>query len=262
MLYSQTLIKEGKALVKAYRAIQQWNHWLTQPLGARVLEAEKHFLPALLTDCYGKHALLIGVPHQSGLLKFSSIPDQVLLSPILSKNKNMRFIEGEFYELPIASASIDLVLLPHTLEMMDNPRQLLMEACRVVKPEGHIVIFGFNPYSLWGLKKRFTHHHDTPWSGNFIPANQVKKWISLADFELIKQDAFLFRAPLQHHPKIYDKFNIVEWLGSKLWKPFGGVYMLMAKAKVTPLTPIKLHWKQQLSGLHVSIPGPSTRNWI
>lgn len=249
-------------MAKTHRAIQHWDHWLMQSLGSRVLDAEQQFLPHLLTDCYGKHALLIGAPSQSRLLKFSAIPHQALLSPIINKNKSIHSIEGDFDELPIAPASIDLVLLPHILEYIDNPHQLLMEACRIVKPEGNIIIFGFNPYSLWGLKKRITHHNNTmPWSGNFMPASTVKKWLKLADFELIKHDTLLFRPPLQHHESLYKKLKFIEWLGNKLWTPFGGVYMLMAKAKVTPLTPIKLHWKQQLSGVQISISGPSIRNW-
>lgn len=248
-------------MAKTHRAIQHWNHWLNQPLGRRVLEAEQQFLPHLLTDCYGQHALLIGVPHQHELLKFSSISHQVLLSPLINKNKTIRSIESDLYELPVHDASIDLVLLPHTLELIDNPRKLLNEACRVVKPEGFIIIFGFNPYSLWGLKKCFTHHQETPWTGNFIPAGSVKKWLQLADFELINQDALLFRPPLQHHDVIYQKIKFLEWIGNKLWTPLGGVYMLMAKAKVIPMTPIKLHWKQQLYGVQVSTSGPSIRNW-
>lgn len=248
-------------MVKAYRAIQQWDQWLSQFLGQQVLAAEKQYLPNVISNCYGKHALLIGVPQQNNLLQASVILDQVLLSPL--PTKNIRHIEGEFYELPIASASIDLVLVPHTLEFIDNPRQLLAEACRIVKPEGHIIIFGFNPYSFWGMKKKYNKHHKTPWGNEFIPASKVKKWLGLSDFELIKQDAFLFRPPLQHHDKLFHKLKFIEWIGNKLWTPFGGIYMLMAQAKVTPLTPIKLHWKQQLSGLRISIPGPtrtSTRN--
>lgn len=169
-------------MAKAHRTIQHWDHWLTQSLGGRVLEAEQQFLPHLLTDCYGKHALLIGVPHQHVLLKFSSISHQVLLSPLINKYKMMTSIESDLHELPIHDASIDLVLLPHTLEFIDNPRQLLSEACRVVKPEGFIIIFGFNPYSLWGLKKRFTQHQGMPWTGNFIPASSVKKMVTIGRF--------------------------------------------------------------------------------
>lgn len=253
--------RDDKTLVKTHRVIQQWDHWLTQPLGMRLLEAEENFLPPLLTDCYGKHALLVGVPNQRRLLKFSAIPHQVLLSPMLHRNNTVQYIEGEFYELPIAPASIDLVVMPHTLEFIDNPRQLLSEACRIVKPEGYIIIFGFNPYSLWGLKKWLKGHSAVPWSGNSLPATQVKKWLRFADFELVKHDTFLFRPPLEHHDGLYQQLKMMEWLGSKGWRPFGGVYILMAKAKVIPLTPIKLHWKQQPSSINITIPKPTIRNW-
>lgn len=248
-------------MAKTHRAIQNWDHWLLQSLGCRVLEAEQQFLPHLLTDCYGKHVLLIGVPNQYGLLKFSSIPHQVLLSPTIHKKSSLRYVESDFNELPIASASIDLVVMPHTLELIDNPQHLLSEACRIVKPEGHIIIFGFNPYSLWGLKQKLTRNNTAPWSNNFISAGRIAKWLKLSDFELVKQDTLLFRPPLQNYDIFYSKIKFIEWLGSKLWAPLGGVYMLMAKAKVIPMTPIKLHWKQQLSGIQVTTSGPSIRNW-
>lgn len=245
---------------KSHRASQQWEHWLSQTFGNHVLEAERQFLPPLLADCYGKHSLLIGVPHQHSLLKYSAIQHQVLLTPLLSKKNNgLQLVESEFNELPFASGSIDLVLLPHTLEYLDNPRKLLAEACRVVKPEGYLIVFGFNPYSLWGLKKKLMKNHTTPWKNNFIPARHIKKWLTLADFELVKQDTLLFRPPLPHHETLFQKLKIMEWMGHKLWSPFGGVYMLMAQAKVIPLTPIKLHWKQLPSGVNVTIPGPSVR---
>ena len=140
---------------KTYRAIQQWDHWLGHFPGHTVLDAEKKFLPPLLGQYYGSQALLIGSPRQHELLKTSVIPHQLLLSPLLSHQhqKNMRSIECGLHELPVASGSIDLVMLPHVLEFIDNPRQTLAEACRIVRPQGHIIICGFNPFSLWGLKK-------------------------------------------------------------------------------------------------------------
>ena len=245
---------------KSHRAIQQWDHWLTQCLGARVLEAEREHLPSLLTDCYGKHALLIGVPKQSALLKFSAIHHQVLVSPLVNKNNSIRAIEGEFDELPIGSASIDLVLLPHTLEYIPNPRQVLSEACRVVKPEGYIIIFGFNPYSLWGIKKYLTKQQATPWTGDFISAGNIKKWLELADFKMVKRHKMLFRPPIQHHKGLYQKMKFMEWLGSKCWEPWGGVYMLMAQAKHVPFTPIRLHWEQNFSSVKATFTKPSMRN--
>jgi SAM-dependent methyltransferase len=229
-----------------------------------VLEAEKKFLSSLLANYYGKQALLIGTPHQQVLLKSSVVPHHVLLSPLLSHvhRKDTASIESELNELPIASGSIDLVVLPHILEYYDNPRQLLAESCRIVKPEGHIVICGFNPYSLWGIRWLLSNKKNVPWSGNFIKPTLAKAWLALADFKLIKQTTLFYRPPMSYE-KLYQKLKFMEWLGRKLHLPWGGVYVLVAQAKVIPLTPIKLRWQQKLSGIHVptvGIPGPSIRN--
>ena len=93
-------------------------------------------------------------------------------------------------------------MLPHTLELVDNPRQLLAEACRIIKPEGLIVICGFNPYSPWGLRKVMNKHKTTPWNGNFISAAKVKSWLHLADFELEKHRGIIFRPPVNQQRSI------------------------------------------------------------
>jgi SAM-dependent methyltransferase len=242
-----------------YRKIQQWDRWLTQFLGHSVLDAEKKFLMKYLTKYFGKQGLLIGVPHQNELLKASIAAQQIVLTPLISKTRHIKTIESDFEELPIASGRIDLVILPHSLEYVDNPRKLLAEACRIVKPEGHLVILGFNPFSLWGIKKFFAKS-DIPWSANFIRAGAIKEWLGLADFELVKQSALLFRPPLQHHG-VYRKLGFLEWIGRKCYWPFGGAYMLIAKAKVVPLTPIRLRWQQKLSNVQATLPGPSMRTY-
>jgi len=248
-------------LVKNYRTIQHWDQWLTHDLGACLLETEKQFLLHILADRYGKHAVLIGVPHQHDLLKCSIMSNQVILTPLINKHKHEKCIESEYYNLPVTPGSVDLVLLPHTLEFLDNPRQLLVEACRMVKPEGLIIIFGFNPISLWGLKKWWVKSKDIPWSGSFIPTNKVKNWLQLADFKLVKQDMLVFRPPIAHQAT-YQKLKFLEWLGKKIIAPLGGVYVLTAQAKTIPLTPIKLHWKQKLSALHATLPGPTMQSSI
>ena len=56
-------------------------------------------------------------------------------------------------ELPFASQSIDLVALPHVLEFTDDPHEVLREVARVLMPEGRLIITGFNPLSLWGMRQ-------------------------------------------------------------------------------------------------------------
>jgi len=250
-------------MVKAYRHIQQWNSWLGQPQGGYLVEAERQLLPSLLAEYYGKYIALIGVPEQQSLLTTSNMMYPFLISPMViqvrsgARSESAYYIESEFYELSIHSSSIDLVILPHTLEYVDNPRRILAEACRIVKPEGHIVIFGFNPYSLWGLKKLLLQNKYAPWSSNFIQATTVKQWLKLADFELVKQTTMVFRPPIQHDG-IYQKLKFLEGIGKRCYAPFGGVYAIVATAKNIPFTPIRMHWKQKLSLQKSTIPRPTT----
>lgn len=247
-------------MVKTYRSAHQWDHWLTHFLGRGLLKAEQEVLAKLLGQCFGRHSLLIGTPHQDVLLKSCVTTYQCLLTPLVNNISSVKVIEGEFYELPILSASMDVVLLPHSLEYVDNPRQLLTEACRIVKPEGYIVVLGFNPFSLWGLKKLFNRTHHAPWSRNFISAGTIKTWLGFADFELAKQDMLLFRPPLSYQG-LYHRLAFMEWIGGRCFKPLGGVYVMVAKAKVISLTPIRLRWQQRLSGAQVTIPGPTMRDY-
>ncbi len=252
--------EKEKPVAKLYRAAQHWNRWLTQPLGRSVMQAEKKILVKYLAALSGKYGILIGVPEQGELLKASKISPTVLLTPIIHKNTTLQTIESDLHELPIASGSVDLVCLPHSLEHMDNPQRLLAEACRIVKPEGHIVILGFNPWSFWGLKKSVTRDTHTPWNHHFIQLRTIKKWLQLADFELIKQDFILYRPPF-HHPSLHLQLRYLDWLARLCFKPFGGVYIVVAQAKVVPLTPIRLRWEQTFSNIRMTIPGPSMRKF-
>lgn len=243
---------DGKALAHGYRTLQHWDHWLAQQfLGNKLLETEERVFSHLLQKHFGKHVLLIGVPHQYPLLSSTLLPCHSLITPFISQEKKSCFIEGDFHELPIMTGSVDLVMLPHTLELVDNPRQLLSEACRVIKPEGLIILCGFNPYSLWGVKKLFGKHKTIPWTLNFLRTQKVKKWLQLADFVMEKHTSTLFTPPLDK-ASLYNKFHFMEYVGKKCFPTFGGIYILVARAKVIPLTPIRLKWKQPLSGIRIS----------
>jgi SAM-dependent methyltransferase len=194
------------------------------------MKAEQHLLSQLLANHYGKQAVLIGSPAQFPLLNSTPVLRHTILTPLAPQptdEKNTSIIETDFHELPLLSGSVDLVILPHTLEFIDNPQHLLAEACRVIKPEGLIAICGINPYSLWGLKK---------WMGHVIPSQKVQHWLSLNEFVLEKKSLTLYQPSFIKH--------LLPFMGS--------VYVLIARAKVIPMTPIRLKWKQQLSSIRLS----------
>lgn len=247
----------------SHRSIVDWNQWLRAGLGQLVLQAEQGVVKCYAADKFGKHALLIGVPHQNSLLiSLEIIPFHLLLTPLQpTQEAGMKSIQSHLYELPIASGSVDMVILPHTLELVDNPRQLLAEACRIVKPEGHLIISGFNPYSLWGIIKISRRKNGVIPDLNFLKYKTVRQWLKLSDFELVKHSTVLYAPPIKNQ-QLVKKLQFLEWLGNKCHLPWGAVYIMMARAKVIPLTPIRLRWKQSLATLPIPtrIPGPTVRN--
>lgn len=240
-------------MAHGYRALQKWNHWLSEEfLGRHLLESEEEQLSRLLEKHYGKHVMLIGVPHQAGLLSATTLPCKSIYTPLNTNARTKGLIEGHFDELPIITGSIDLVIIPHTLEFIDNPRQLLAEACRVIKPEGLIAIAGFNPYSMWGVKNWLSKNGKLiPKHANLIHSQQIKNWLELADFQIEQQQSTLFVPPTQH-ANHYSPMKLIEKIGNKWLPNLGGIYVIIARAKVLPLTPIKMKWKQKLNDIRIS----------
>lgn len=239
-------------MAHGYRILQHWNDWLnTEMLGRKLLHAEQQMLTSALKKHLGKHVLLIGVPEQHTLLQASNMPVQTIVSSLAGSHPGKYYVETDLHELPILTGSVDLVILPHTLQFIDRSRQLLNEACRIIKPEGLICLLGFNPYSLWGIKKMLNKSKKVPWAGNFIGAHNLKNWLHLADFQIEYHASFLFQPPIQNE-QLFNRLHFLDWIGSKFFPPFGGMYVILARAKVIPLTPIKMHWKQQISGIRIN----------
>jgi SAM-dependent methyltransferase len=239
-------------LAYGYKTLQHWNQWLAHHyLGHKLLDAENRALTQVTERHFGKHALLLGVPAQLNLLSSNHLVCQTLASPLPPKTETPDYIESDFHDLPFMTGSVDLVLLPHTLDFIEHPRQLLAEACRIIKPDGLIAIAGFNPFSTWGLRKQVSRLKLVPWTGQFSHPNQVKKWLNLADFAVEQQVTTMFRPPLDQR-YFFDKLDFMEKVGTRCFPMWGGAYILLARAKVVPLTPIRMKWKQQLSGIRIS----------
>ena len=74
----------------------------------------------------------------------------------------------DLLDLPFESQSVDLIVMPHTLEFTSDPHRLLREAERVLMPEGQLVITGFNSLSLRGMRQSFGRMANRP----FVPATR------------------------------------------------------------------------------------------
>ncbi|HVF63495.1 MAG TPA: class I SAM-dependent methyltransferase [Casimicrobiaceae bacterium] len=199
--------------------------WFATPLGEYLLAREQDYFDQTVADIFGFHALQIGLP-ESPFLAQSRIPHRfsVDYDPPAS-------VVADPHWLPFPENSIDLIVMPHALEFTDDPHQMLREAYRVIRPEGQIVIAGFNPFSLFGAKRYFGREQRPPWNGNFIALYRMKDWLTLLGFDVVGGRLECYAPPFARDVWLR-RFGFFEKAGDRWWPIAGGVYFLRATKHV------------------------------
>ncbi len=154
--------------------------------------------------------------------------------------------------LPFSANSLDLVVLPHTLEISNDPHATLREVERVLVPEGRVVICGLNPASLWGLRQRRGHVFQRlgygdlflPQSGDFIGYWRLRDWLRLLNFE-VESGSFGCYRPALTSQKWLSRFDWMDRAGSRWWPIFGAVYFLVAVKRVRGVRLLEPAWKSR-----------------
>ena len=216
-----------------------WDQWLNSPAGKYVLNWEKNQYNQSVIDCFGFQALQIGTPQLSSL-KENRIPNRFLmLTPEssdahITNSSQIEYFLGLSNELPFANESFDLITLPHTLEFSENPHDVLREVNRILRPEGRIVISGFNPISLWGLRQKLGHltgHPFLPIEGQFISHLRIKDWLKVLDFAIDRGRFGCYRFPSKgDYAK--SRVDLMEKAGDRWWPVFGSVFILSAVKRI------------------------------
>jgi len=209
--------------------------WYESDLGRYMLSRELAWFDDTCADIFGFLALQVG-QCDLDFLRANRMPCRVRAG-IASGQLRCR---PEW--LPVATQSLDLVALPHALEFSENPHQLLREVERVLRPEGHLLISGFNPMSLWGLKRRFSRQDAYPWNGRFLRLARIKDWLGLLGFELVAGRMACYAPPLAR-PGWPERFGFMEKAGDRWWALGGGVYMLQAVKRVHGMRLISPRWE-------------------
>lgn len=214
--------------------------WLQTPLGRYVMAWEQARVDAVLADIFGYNALQLGLP-QLDLLGRNRIP----LRQTAGESGAVDVL-CDLRQLPFAAQSIDLVVMSHVLEFHDDPHQILREVERVLIPEGQVVIVGFNPLSLWGLRRRLMRGDSRfPWNGNsdYISVLRLKDWLQLLGFEVDRGNFGCYVPPFEQE-RWLKRSHFMEAAGDRWWGFAGAVYVLRAVKRVHGMRLILPAWKQ------------------
>ena len=213
--------------------------WLRTPQGEYVARWEQVRHDQLVADIFGFNAIQIGMV-ECDLLRANRMPSRTRCD-----------IEGDVdvrcdpCALPFAGTSVDLIVLPHVLEFSDSPHQILREVERVLVPEGQVVITGFNPFSLWGVRRRLSRSGGRfPWHGNYLSVMRIKDWLALLGFEM-QLGYFGCYAPVVSQATWLKRWQFMEAAGDRWWPFAGAVYVVQAVKRVHGMRLITPRWKER-----------------
>lgn len=236
------------------------NHqaWYETPIANYLCEQEACLFEEAISNLFGFYAIQIeGLKYD--FLHFARIPYKVVagqsaVAPEGDGSTQIHTVKCMSTQLPWQASSIDLVLLPHTLDFSDDPHQTLRETERVLVPEGHLVISGFNPFSFWGAKKRVNRSLQFPWQGEFISLLRIKDWLALLGFEIVSIKMACFAPPLNNQ-RWLSRFQCMDKASPHWWLMPGGVYFIVAKKRVVGMRVIRPNWNaSKLKTSLVSVP--------
>ena len=226
--------------------------WFETPPGRYVLAWERAEFNRAVGDIFGFHALQLGMP-ELDTLQANRMPHKWLAlrePPPGDAAQAKPSLITDFAALPFQENSLDLVVLPHSLELNTDPHATLREVERVLVPEGKVVICCLNPASLWGLRQRRAHLYRRlgfgdlflPDAGDFIGYWRLRDWLRLLSFE-VESGSFGCYRPAMKSEKWLGRYDWMDGLGERWWPIFGAVYFLVAVKRVRGIKLIGPAWK-------------------
>ena len=237
------------------------HEWLQTPPGRYLLGWESQQFDQAVADIFGYHALQLGLAPLDALAA-NRMPHRWLATATQGAGQGVvRAPEApalalvtDFAALPFSASSLDLLAMPHTLELSADPHATLHEVERVLVPEGRVVICGFNPASLWGLRQRRARLCQRlglglglgdlflPEAGEFIGYWRLRDWLRLLGFEVevVKFGAY---RPAVVRAQWLKSFEWMDGAGARWWPIFGAVYFVVAVKRVRGMRLMSPAWK-------------------
>jgi len=224
----------------------QVSQWLETPFGQALIGQEARLVEEALDGLFGEQCLQLGVWGEiNTFTRFARTQRAAVIGDQLpNATSEDQVAVGRLHRLPVASDSIDVAFLPHTLDYSDDrSHAILREVDRVLTPHGHLVVLGFKPGGLWGLRRMVPGAGLPPGAGSLISDRRLSDWLQLLDMRILGVTRYFFRWPLPGNKR--SSSATWEARGRRFWPELAACYMLTAQKRVVTLTPMKQPWRSR-----------------
>ncbi len=225
------------------------HQWLQSPTGSYLLDWEQQRCDEAVADVFGYHSLQLGLPMLQGLRanrmpqRWLAVDSTAAAAAALAEFPVHAVLEPS--ALPFAESSLDLLVLPHTLETTSDPHGALREVARVLVPEGRVVIFGINPASWWGIQSVFTPRGNRlPDVRSAIGYWRLRDWLRLLALD-VQAVEFGCHRPAVQSAQWHQRWRWMDALGERAWPILGGVYCVVAPTRLPGMRLLGPTWRQR-----------------
>jgi SAM-dependent methyltransferase len=216
--------------------------WWESPLGRALLAAESELLSEALEDVFGWELLQVGAWGNARDLLVSSRTRRKSLIAAAAFPGGADIIARPSL-LPVSSDCVDAALLPHTLEFAPDPYAVLREVDRVLVGEGQLLVLGFRPWSLWGMRARWSRSGFPPGMRRVLSERLLREWLVLLGFEVVAARRYLYLGPWGG---LATSEGTGRMLRPGLTYPLpAGAFLLKARKRVYTLTPVRPRFREK-----------------
>lgn len=247
------------------------SHWLETGTGTALLREESRQVAGAFENIFGDQFLQIGSWGDPALFRRYARTRRYAVVAA-RHGPGVDFVSAP-EDLAVATDSIDAVFLPHSLETTEDPHAVLREVDRILRPDGHVVVAGFNAWGWWGVRHYLSGRRFPAGALRLVSEYRLRDWLHLLDYYVEPARFHHLTAP------IYRAFGPAEpssdesagqsnpdgqeWRQPparlRRWNPLASCYLLVARKEVFTVTPIRPAFRRrtQLVG---SLVNPTTRN--
>lgn len=212
------------------RQIAALDHWYLTPAGRSFLAMERHYLDQCLSTLMGGQLLQVGGPCDFPLVQASPIAKRVHVSVKPSSQFPGDRVMADPLRLPVQPGSVDVVVLPHWLDMLSQSLVCLADVAEALVLGGHVVIVGFNKHSLLCALHAMGMVAGFPQGLHWRSMRDIEKQLRQLGFALGLSVSYFFRG-VSRRASGLQVSQLMDTLGQFVCPRWGGGYLLVAQKR-------------------------------